>query len=478
MNDLWPGWLHVRADVVFVVGLLLAACVTVHALLNKREVASAVGWIGLAWFAPIIGSVSYFVLGVNRVQRRARGLRPFGDRPIDRFGGHAAWPSPDDDDHLDPLDRGVARITGRPILPGNALEIYENGDEAYPPMLAAIAAAQRSVGMSSYIFHNDEWGGRFIDALAEAQGRGVAVRVLIDGIGGGWLLAGAYHQLRRQGVPAARFLHSLLPWRMPFLNLRSHKKILVVDGTVGFTGGMNIASQNVMATHSHEPVQDTHFRVTGPVVAQLTEAFVQDWAFATDENLKRDAWFPDLAGHGGAPARVINSGPDENLEKIEFAVLQAVACARTRIAIMTPYFLPDERLVTALSLAAMRGVAVDVTVPQRSDRVVVDWANHANIGPLLKDGVRIWRSPPPFRHSKAMVVDGEWCLIGSCNWDIRSFRLNFELCMEVYSRELAASLMAVMQRNRGPALTQAELDARSLPARLRDAGVRLMLPYL
>ena len=478
MNDIWPIWLHVRADVVFAVGLLLAACVTVHALLHKREVASAVGWIGLAWFAPIIGSVSYFTFGVNRVQRRARGLRSPSDRLSGSANGHSAWPSPDDDDHLDPLDRGVGRITGRAILPGNAMQLYENGDAAYPPMLAAIAAAQRSVGLSSYIFRNDEWGARFIDALADAQRRGVMVRVLIDGVGGNWLLSGAYHPLRRQGVPAARFLHSLLPWRMPFLNLRSHKKILVVDGTIGFTGGMNIASQNVMAAHVKNPVQDTHFQVTGPVVGQLTEAFTQDWAFVTNEDLSGDAWFPDLAGHGGAPARVLDSGPDEDGEKIEFTVLQAISCARERIAVMTPYFLPDERLVTALSLAAMRGVAVDVVIPQRSDRVVVDWANRANIGPLLSDGVRIWRSPPPFRHSKMMVVDGEWCLIGSCNWDIRSFRLNFELCMEVYSRELAASLMAVMQRCRGPALTQAELDVRSLLARLRDAGVRLMLPYL
>ncbi len=481
MNDLWPYWLHVRGDVVFAVGLLLAAFVTVHVLLSKREVASAAGWIGLAWFAPVVGSVSYFMFGINRVQRRARELRSSGDRPSSGSGGHAAWPPPDEDDHLDPLDRGVGRITGRAILPGNAVRTYENGDEAYPPMLAAIAAAQRSVGLSSYIFRNDEWGGRFIDALAEAQRRGVAVRVLIDGIGGGWLLSGAYHRLRRQGVPAARFLHSPLPWRMPFLNLRSHKKVLVVDGAVGFTGGMNIASQNVMAARSENPVQDTHFRITGPVVGQLTAAFVQDWAFATDEELKGDAWFPSLpslATHGGAPMRVIDSGPDEDLEKIEFSMLQAIACARGSVAVMTPYFLPDERIVTALSLAAMRGVAVDVVIPQRSDRVVVDWANRANIGPLLSDGVRIWRSPPPFRHSKAMVVDGEWCLVGSCNWDIRSFRLNFELCVEVYDRELATLLTALMLRNRGPALTQAELDARPFPARLRDAGVRLLLPYL
>ncbi len=474
MNDLWVSLARVRADVVFAVGLVAAVLVTLHVLLRKREVATAAGWIGFAWFAPVIGGISYFMFGVNRVQRRARRLR----LPSDRRGGRAAWPSPTEDDHLDPLERGIGRITGRAVAPGNAVQIYRDGDEAYPAMLAAIAAAKRSVGLSSYIFRDDAWGGRFIDTLAAAQGRGVAVRVLIDGIGGGWLLSPAYHRLRRRGVPAARFLHSPLPWRMPFLNLRSHKKILVLDGSVGFTGGMNIADANVMATRPKAPVQDTHFRIEGPVVGQLAEAFAQDWAFATDEDLGGEAWFPDVTPRGAAPSRVIDSGPDEDLEKIEFALLQAVACARESIAVMTPYFLPDERLTTALALASMRGVAVDIVIPETSDHLFVDWATRANIGPLLKDGVRIWRCPPPFRHSKVTVVDGEWCLVGSCNWDIRSFRLNFELCLEIYDRGLAEALTALMQSSRGPALTEAELDARTVPGRLRDAAVRLMLPYL
>jgi cardiolipin synthase len=144
----------------------------------------------------------------------------------------------------------------------------------------------------------------------------------------------------------------------------------------------------------------------------------------------------------------------------------------------TPYFLPDERLITALSLAAMRGVIVDLVVPERSNHALVDWATRAHVGPLLSDGVRIWRSPSPFHHSKLMVVDMEWCLIGSCNWDIRSFRLNFELCVELYDRDLGASLTEIMRSNRGQALTQETLDARPLPTRIRDAGARLMLPYL
>jgi cardiolipin synthase len=175
---------------------------------------------------------------------------------------------------------------------------------------------------------------------------------------------------------------------------------------------------------------------------------------------------------------VIDSGPDEDFEKIEFAVLQAVACARSSVAVMTPYFLPDERLITALALAAMRGVAVDIVVPERTNHIYVDWALRANSGPLLADGVRIWCSKPPFHHTKIMVVDDEWCLIGSGNWDIRSFRLNFELCMEVYDRKLAAMLTALMAQSRGPALTQAALESRSTVTRVRDAAARLMLPYI
>ena len=224
-------------------------------------------------------------------------------------------------------------------------------------MLAAIEAARHSVGLSPYIFRNDVWGGRFIQALAAAQRRGVAVRVLIDGVGGGWLLSRAFHRLRHEGVAATRFLHSLLPWRMPFINLRSHKKVLVVDGTVGFTGGMNIADENVMSTNPRHPVQDTHFRIDGPVVAQLTEAFAQDWAYATQEQLEGEAWFPALQAMGEATGRVIDSGPDEDMEKIEFAILQALSCARDRVMVMTPYFLPDERLMSALALTrhAWRG---------------------------------------------------------------------------------------------------------------------------
>ncbi len=464
---------NLRFALVLPLHLLVASSVTIHALLRKRDVGAALGWIGLTWLAPFVGGSLYFVLGINRVKRRAERLNRHP-----RTRGRVQAASPEEHDDLEPLQRSIGRISRRPLEVGNSVAIYQDGDEAYPAMLAAIDAARASVGLSSFIMRTDEAGMRFVEALRRAKDRGVAVRVIVDGVGGGYLLSPAYHALRRAGIEAGRFMHSPLPWRMPLLNLRSHKKILVVDGRIGFTGGMNIANENVMAMHPKVPVQDTHFKVTGPVVSQLVDAFADDWAFVSGESLEGAAWLPPLEQVGEAKARVVTSGPDQDLEKIEFSVMQAITCARASVVVMTPYFLPDERLLTALSLAAMRGVKVHVVMPHRSNHVFVDWAARANIGSLLKDGVNIWLGPEPFRHSKMMVVDEEWSLIGSCNFDLRSFRLNFELCMEVYDHHLARELQRFVMSHKGEPLTNSALKARSLPVRLRDAGVRLMMPYL
>lgn len=463
-----------HASILVPAHFALAIWVTAHALLHKREVGSALGWIGLAWLAPFVGGILYFVAGINRVKRRALRLKR---RPKTRAAGPAGSERGLDEDLL-PLQRSIARISKRRLEHGNRLTTYQNGDEAYPEMLSAIESARTTIGLSSYIFRKDVWGRRFIHALTEAHARGVEVRVILDGVGGGWLYSGAFNALRKAGVPAGRFLHSPLPWRMPLLNLRSHKKILVVDGTVGFTGGMNIADENVMATHPAHPVEDTHFKVAGPVVSQLVDAFVDDWSFVMGEELDGPHWFPVVPADGSAKARVITSGPDQDIEKIEVTLLQAIACARASVYVMTPYFLPDDKVMSALALAAMRGVTVHIVIPERSNHWYVDHATRANLGSMLKDGVNVWLGPPPFRHSKAMIVDGEWALIGSSNWDMRSLRLNFELCMEVYDEAFAQSLQHFVTSHRGEPLTNAQLKERALPIQLRDAALRLMMPYL
>jgi cardiolipin synthase A/B len=455
--------------------LAVAVVITGHVLLTKRDVGASIGWIGTAWLSPFFGGLFYLIFGINRVVRRARRLRP---RPRGSVARSAAVIDQHRKDHLEPLDRAAYRLTRRPAETGNAVALLLHGDAAYPEMIAAIAEARASIALSSYILRSDAAGDRFIAALIAAQARGVAVRVLIDGVGSGYFNSPAFRALRRGGVPVARFLHSMLPWRMPFLNLRTHKKILCIDGRIGFTGGLNIGAENVLAGRPRHPVRDAHFRLDGPLVAQLVETFAEDWQFTTGEELDGRAWFPALAAAGAVTGRVVTSGPDRDIEKIEMLALQAIGCARHSVAIMTPYFLPDDRLVTALALAAMRGVEVDIVLPEHSNHPLVDWAVGAEIAPLLVAGCRIWRNPPPFEHSKLMTIDGAWCLIGSTNWDTRSFRLNFELNVELYDPELAAQLDQLMTEKRRRRYGEKELASRPLPVRLRDAGARLLLPYL
>jgi cardiolipin synthase len=473
-RSLLTGMTALGPVLISLVHVALALGVSVHVLLHKRDVNSAAGWIGLSWLAPILGSILYLLLGINRVRRRALSLR--GTRPE----GHAARleAAPARDHELASLERAGRRLTRRPTETGNAISILRNGDEGYPAMLAAIDAAHASVALASYIFRDDAAGRPFIEALQRARRRGAEVRVLIDGVGGGYFHSGAHRELARAGVRAARFMHSPLPWRMPFLNLRCHKKILVLDGRLAFTGGLNIGAENLLRAAPRHPVSDTHFRIEGPVVGQILEVFAEDWFYTTGELLQGEPWAPDLTPAGASTARIVTSGPDQDLEKIEFLILEAIGCARRAVRIMTPYFLPDERLITALALAALRGVEVDLLIPLHSNHPAVDWASRAALGPLLDAGCRVFLHPPPFNHSKLMTVDGAWALVGSANWDMRSFRLNFEIDVEIYDATVVAAVDALIDHRHATPLTAALLRHRSLPGVLRDSAARLMLPYL
>jgi cardiolipin synthase len=212
----------------------------------------------------------------------------------------------------------------------------------------------------------------------------------------------------------------------------------------------------------------------------LQEAFADDWLFTTGESLRLPDWFPKPQEAGPVLARVVTDGPDEDFEKLRWTLLGALAIARHSVRILTPYFLPDTALVSALNLAAMRGVEVDIVIPARSNLPFVDWASRAMWWQVLEHGCRLWLGPPPFDHSKLILVDAGWVLLGSANWDARSLRLNFELNMECYDPQLAKRLDLLIETKRAAArqITLEEVDARSLPARFRDGLARLLTPYL
>ena len=472
--------------VVTLLNVVLSMIASGHAVLSKRDTRAAIGWVGVIWLAPVLGVVLYIWLGINRIERRARLLRE--GRP--RLGlsagvGECRATVPDEARTLaglplEPLVKLVRDVTRQPLLAGNQVTPLLNGDRAYPAMLEAIDAATKSVALSTYIFAHDGAGRRFLDALRRAVDRQVEVRVLIDDVGARYSLRPMPRVLRKAGIPCAQFLPTLIPWRVQYSNLRNHRKILVVDGRIGFTGGINIHDQNCLERQPRHPVQDLHFRVTGPVVAQLQEAFADDWAFCTGELLQGESWFSAAEPDGPVLARGIPDGPDDDFETLRLTLLGAIACARSSILVVTPFFLPDASLIAALNVAALRGVQVDIVLPAENELKLVQWASMALLWQILERGCRVWLSPPPFDHTKLLLVDGLWSLLGSANWDPRSLRLNFEFNVECYDRELA-TLLTDLTRSKieqSRLLSTTEMDGRSLPVRLRDGVARLFSPYL
>jgi cardiolipin synthase len=473
-------WPYVASALAVFIALIASG----HVILHKRDVRAAIGWAGLIWLAPVLGGLAYILLGINRIQRRGARVRgaaalprrrvlPHDAEALERrLGGHSS--------HLRDVARLADVVTRRPLTFGNRMQPLQDGDEAYPRMLAAIAEASRSVALATYIFDRDPVGLRFVDALAAACRRGVEVRVLVDAAGARYSWPRILHELKTRGVPHAEFLPTRVPWQATYANLRNHRKIAVIDGVVGFTGGMNIRAGHVIAERTAHPVRDLHFQVEGPVVAHLAEVFAEDWRFACGEELNGEAWFPVLQSRGVVAARGISDGPDEDYNSLRWVILGALAAARRSVRIVTPYFLPDWDLITALNLAALRGVQVDIVLPEVSNLRLVQWAAAAQLWQVLERGCAVHLTRPPFDHTKLMVVDQAWSLVGSANWDPRSLRLNFELNLECYDPVLAQSLeeLVAERLSRSRRLTLQEVDGRPLPIRLRDGLARLLQPLL
>ena len=487
MTDLLSVLADVWQIVTAVLVIALSVVASVHVVLHKRDNKAAVTWIGLIWLVPLIGPTLYLVFGINRIRRRVKLRRAFR-APLLATGELPILPRTDpvlpiDLGHLNLLAELVGRVSGRHLTVGNSVVPLVNGDDAYPAMIEAIDQATTSVALSTYIFDNDAAGSAFLAALVRASERGVQIRVLVDAVGArySWPRPPMVHELARRGIRVARYGPTLVPWRWAYFNLRLHRKLLVVDGRVGFTGGMNIREGCLLRRNPPSPIRDIHFRVDGPVVAQLAEVFIEDWAFTTGEMLTSPQWIQAAHdGDGQVVARGIPDGPDEDFEKAEYTLLGAVACARTSITVMTPYFLPDYALASAMGVAALRGVKVDVVLPAVNNLFLVHWASRSQQWQVLQRGCRVFETAGPFDHSKMMLVDGAWALIGSSNWDPRSLRLNWEFDVECYDRDFVRQMQQIVdQKLEGArAVTLEDLERRSLAEKVRDGVARLATPYL
>lgn len=321
--------------------VLIAVVASCHAILKKRDTRAAVMWVSLSWLVPLIGPLLYFTFGINRLRPRANQLRSEQPRYHTVSGKHTETEQPLDRvtremPTLAPLARLVNVAAHRPLLAGNSIEPLVNGDSAFPAMVSAIDSAKASVTLAIYIFDQGKAGTMFVDALSRAQKRGVEVRVLIDDTGARYSWPSIVPKLKQAGLRVVRFLPTSVPFRAMAINLRNHRKILVIDGHTAFTGGMNIRDGHLIQQQPKRPVQDIHFRLRGPVVSHLQEVFADDWMFCTREELQGEKWFPQLYPAGPVLARCVPDGPDDNFEKIRWVILGAVSCAQKSIRIVNP----------------------------------------------------------------------------------------------------------------------------------------------
>ncbi len=485
MDILIQYWPHIVAAI----SLILATGAAIHAVMTKNEVRAAIGWVGVILLSPILGAMIYMIAGVNRISRR-----PF---IVERRAGRRA---PHSDSGFEAADAAVAgrfgrrfaalktagdRITSYRQTAGNEVEILPGGDEAYAAMIGAIEGARRSVILQSYIFDHDKVGLRLADALIAAAKRGVEARVLIDAVGARYSRPRIRAYLRAGGVATALFNSgAVVNLRMPYANLRSHRKILVVDGETAFMGGMNIRQGFAAEFAGAQAARDTHFRVRGPAVADILSVSVDDWRFTTKEFLKGAAWRTACASvpaeASTVTARVLPSGPDDSLEANHKLLMSAFSAAHRSIRIMSPYFLPDRELISMLTTAARRGVEVDVVVPAVNNLALVDRAMTAQFDQILKEDCRVWRAGGSFDHSKLLVVDSQWVFAGSSNLDPRSLRLNFEIDLEILDARLGQEIEARIAAAIASAepVTIEALRARPFPTRLIDRVIWLGSPYL
>ena len=476
------------ALVLIALHAVLAVLSAGHALLYKRDPRASLGWIAVCLAYPLVGPMLYFIFGINRIRSHAHSLKGASskrlkisqERPeaIRRGQAQVLPPRLTEYPELAIMAAPSAAVTHRPLVDNNSIQPFFDGESAYAAMLYAIANAQHSISLASYLFATDSTGSKFIAALSAAEQRGVEVRVLLDGIGELYNFPRAGHLLKKYGVRIARFLPPRLLPPSIHINLRNHRKMLIVDSHIAFTGGMNIGDRQLRKQPNRKETTDIHFQLTGPVIDQLQQVFDEDWTFVT--KALRPPPSEATSGSGNTICRVITDGPDEDLDKLTMIMTSAVALARKRVSIMTPYFLPPATLINALQGAALRGVEVSVILPQCSNQPPVHWATRNMLWELLQFGVHVYYRPPPFAHSKLLLIDDAYAHIGSANLDPRSLRLNFEIVVEVFDQDFVLAMRRHFEQVQSTASeeTLVGVDGRSLPIRIRDAFAWLFSPYL
>lgn len=456
-------------------------------ILERRSPAATLAWILSLALLPLVGIGIYWLIGPRRLTRKRRRYKIARSRVREAAAaGFAAPMEGESGSRADGTLRQFMQLAERsgeaPPLRCRSLDVYASGDACYASIEKAMAEARHHIHLEYYIFFPDRVGTRWRDLLCDKARSGVRVRLLVDAIGSDRLHRRFLKPLRESGAEVAWFNRITLARLWPSLiNFRTHRKIVVCDGRVGFTGGANVCDWHSEALAGPQAWRDTHLKIEGLPVLCLQTVFLEDWHFATGSAPAGEAYFPAEETPAAGPwVQIISSGPDHDLYAIHKFYFSAIAGARERILLSTPYFVPDESIYSALVTAALRGVEVRLLVPKRCDHRLVAAAARSYYDDLMRAGVGIYEYGPPMLHAKTLVVDGQIAVIGTANIDNRSFRLNFEIIAAVYDQDTASRLAALFENDLAKARKYSLRQSRKAPfwQRMTESTARLFSPLL
>lgn len=416
-------------------------------LRRPREPRAMMAWILCLLLLPVLGLILFVILGEPRYRRtqrrrtrRRERLRPALSRRVEEIEKkHTPKPSEVSSD-LAPLVTLATRVGGQGPTYGNDVTIFHDQKETHTALLEAIQRAEKHAHLEYYIFQPDETGRALRDLLVKKAKEGVKCRLLVDYVGC-WNWPRSFRQSFIEGGVSLGFFLPVVPWRGRWrVNFRNHRKIAIVDGRLGFCGSQNIGDEYAGRRQKYGPWRDTHMGIVGPAVHRLQEVFVEDWHYATEQDIVEDDCFPQPSEEGHHIVHVIPSGPDSNANIMHHLLLSALAAAQKSVSVLTPYFAPDTTMILALQSAAYRNVRVRLLIPSKGDNRVVLWAGRSFYQELCDAGVEVYEYDHGMLHSKVVVVDDAWAMVGSANMDQRSFRINFELTTILYDDGLADRL--------------------------------------
>lgn len=471
------GKLAAILGVFYVFGIVSA----VHAVMNVRTAPGAIAWSVCLVTFPFVAVPAYLVFGRSKFEGRLEAFEQSAGEIaglVDRFrSGLEPW-------NVDPgartsVYRAVRSLAGMELTRGNSAELLINGEATFDSILAGVERARDYVLFQFYMFHDDELGRRVQQALIERARAGVRVYVLYDEIGSSGLPRRYVEALRESGVEVSAFKPTQGGRNRFQLNFRNHRKMVVVDGDVGWVGGHNVGDEYLGLDPDFSPWRDTHVRLEGPVVTQLQAVILGDWYWAT-RTLPPLNWQPRAAGGDDVLAMIVPFSPSARLEEAGLFFVSALQTAKERIWLSAPYFVPDEAVMKALELAALRGVDVRIITTGKPDSLPVYLAAFHYIEQLRGLGIRFYAYEPGFLHEKVMLIDDEFSTVGTPNFDNRSFRLNFEVTALIVDRQFAGEMEAMFESDFAHALEidPADFDDRPIWWRLGVALCRLAAPVL